>query len=322
MRRSVLFLLLASVFPGCVGGGAPAVPDTPAPAVAAATAAATAAAAEKPRLSPSGYVEIWPGTLPVVLSAPHGGEAKPAGIPDRTRGTMTRDGYVRSLAYATREAFRRRYGEPPQLVVCLLSRRKVDCNREIAEGAQGNPAAEAVWREYHAALDEAERAVLARHPHGLYFDLHSHGHAEPRVELGYGLTAADLARPAAELNDPALARRSTVRLLAEASPDTFADLMGGPRSLGALLEQRGIPATPSPKRPLKAGVAYFSGGYDVRTHGSSDGRGLDAVQLETPLSVRRTAEVRDAFGRAVADAASEYLLLHYRMKLGAGAPPP
>jgi hypothetical protein len=279
-----------------------------------------ASAEDKPQLSPSGYVEIWPGTLPVVLSAPHGGTEKPTDIPDRPYGQKNLDGFTRPLAYAVRESFIKKYGEAPPLVVCLLARRKVDCNREIGEGAQGNAKAEKVWHEFQDGIKAAEKLVLEKNPHGLYLDIHAQGNPGSRVELGYAMTAEELGWPDEKLNAPEVAQRSTVRLLDEVSPTTFAELMRGPLSFGAMLEQRGVPATPSPQRPLKAGMAFFSGGYNVRAHGSADGKGLDGIQLETPITVRRTEEQRAHFAQAVVDAAEEYLLKHRGMRLGGEKP--
>ena len=278
----------------------------------------TKAPQEKPMLSPSGYVEVWPGTLPVVLSAPHGGTEKPADIPDRTSGKTNLDSYTRPLSYAVRDAFTRKFGQAPPLVVCLLSRRKVDCNRDIAEAAQGNPIAEKVWHEFQDAIIAAEKSALRKNDHGLYFDIHAQGNPGARVELGYAMTSEELNWTDAQLNAPDVAKRSTVRLLDEASPTTFAELMRGPISFGAMLQRRGIAATPSPQLPVKPGIPYFNGGYNVRTHGSADGKGLDGIQLETPITVRRTEEQRADFAQAVVGASEEYLLKHRGMKLGGG----
>ena len=123
--------------------------------------------AETPRVSASGFIRHWPGELPIVLSVPHDGAAKPADIPDRTSGVTVRDSYATALGHALRDALRTRFGQAPQLVVCELSRKKVDCNREIGEGAAGQPQAEQVWREYHACVDAAEAAVLANQAAGI-----------------------------------------------------------------------------------------------------------------------------------------------------------
>ena len=270
---------------------------------------------ENARLSASGYVEIWPGTLPVVLSAPHGGTEKPPEVPDRAYGKGTLDANTRPLAYAIREAFSRRFGAAPPLVVCLMARRKVDCNREIREAAQGNAIAERVWHEFQDAITAAEAEVLQKHAHGIYFDIHGHGHPSARVELGYGLNAEELSWPDIKLNAPEVAAHSTVRLLDAASPSTFAELVRGPQSFGAMLEQRGIRAVPSPVNALKAGELFFGGGYNVQTHGSGDGKGLDAIQIEAPEILRRTPEAREALARAIVDATAEYVEKHRGVKL-------
>ncbi len=98
--------------------------------------------AEAARVSRSGYIRHWPGELPIVLTVPHDGAAKPADIPDRTRGVTVRDSYSAALGHALRDALRERCGAAPQLIICELSRKKVDCNREIGEGAAGQPKAE------------------------------------------------------------------------------------------------------------------------------------------------------------------------------------
>ena len=37
-------------------------------------------------LAQTGYIDCFPGTLNIILAAPHGGELTPASIPDRTAG--------------------------------------------------------------------------------------------------------------------------------------------------------------------------------------------------------------------------------------------
>jgi hypothetical protein len=179
--------------------------------------------AEVARISASGFIRHWPGELPVVLSVPHDGAAKPADIPDRPRGVTVRDSYAAALGHALRDALRERCGAAPQLIICELSRKKVDCNREIGEGAAGQPKAEQVWREYHASIDEAEAAVLARSKHGLYLDIHSHGHPKPRIEIGYLLKASELRLSDERLDaDKSVAARSSIRWLSQRTPNSSA----------------------------------------------------------------------------------------------------
>lgn len=268
------------------------------------------------RSSSSGYIRYWPGDLPVVISAPHGGKKKPDDIPNRTYGVTVLDGYSAELATAMRDAMRERFGKAPHLIICELARTKVDCNREIVEGSQGNAKSMQVWQEYHALIDEAEKAVLAKEPHGMYLDIHSHGHPKKRIEIGYLLKNEDLQLTDAQLDaDPQLALRTSIRGLDQLSPASFSELVRGPTSLGGLLESRGIPAVPSPGAVLEKTDSYFNGAFDVTAHGSRDKAQLDGAQLETPLQVRDTAEHRSATAKALAESLDVYFKKHFGMTL-------
>ncbi len=268
------------------------------------------------RASESGYVRHWPGELPVVLSVPHDGALRPEGIPDRKYGVTVRDSHAAAMATAMRDALREKFGRAPHLVVCELSRRKVDCNRDIKEGAQGDPAAEKVWKEYHAVIDAAERDVLARTPHGLYLDVHSHGHPKKRMELGYLLTAEDLRQPDGRLDeDPGFRKKSSIRWLGERTEAAFSELVRGRTSMGGLLEERGVAAVPSPQQRPEPGEPYFNGAFDIAAHGSRDKAQLDGIQFEIPGVMRDTPERRAATAKAVADAVDVYFRTHFRTDL-------
>ena len=285
-------------------------------ALVAPVAPAAEPAAEIPRVSASGFIRHWPGELPIVLSVPHDGAAKPADIPDRTSGVTVRDSYAAALGHALRDALRARFGKAPQLVVCELSRKKVDCNREIGEGAGGQPKAEQVWREYHAFVDEAEAAVLARSKHGLYLDLHSHGHPKPRIEIGYLLKGSEVRLPDERLDkDPAVAARSSSRWLSQRTPAKFSELLRGETSLGGLFAARGVAAVPSPREVLLPEDPYFNGAYDIEAHGSRDKSQLDAAQLEVPGPMRDTPAHRAATAKAIAESLEAYFVRHFGTKL-------
>lgn len=272
--------------------------------------------AEAVRVSASGFIRHWPGELPIVLSVPHDGAAKPADIPDRTRGVTVRDSYAAALAHALRDALRERCGAAPQLIFCELSRKKVDCNREIGEGAAGQPKAEQVWREYHAAIDEAEAAVLARSKHGLYLDIHSHGHPKPRIEIGYLLKASELRLSDERLDsDKSVAARSSIRWLSQRTPAKFSELLRGETSLGGLFAARGVAAVPSPREVLLLDDPYFNGAYDIEAHGSRDKSQLDAAQLEVPGPMRDTPAHRAATAKAIAESVEDYFVRHFGTKL-------
>ena len=300
--RFFLLLLIVGFTSACAN-------STPAPA----------AKSEASTLTPSGYVRQWPGTLPIVLSVPHDGGLNPADIPDRSSGNYfvtVRDSNARELAEAIRTALLQKFGKAPSLIVCELSRKKVDCNRELAEGATPHSASEKVWQEYHAAIDQASQNVLAHSPHGLYLDIHSHGHALKRIEIGYLLKPDEIRLNDAELNQPKSVREhSSIRELSHLTPSSFAELLRGPQSLGGLLEARGIPAIPSPQQKLNAEDPYFNGAYDVLAHGSRDRPQLDGAQLEVPQPLRDTPEHRTKTAEALADALDVFFKQHYHIDL-------
>jgi hypothetical protein len=262
------------------------------------------------------YIELTAGSLPLVLSAPHGGALTPAELPDRTSGETVTDTNTLELALAIAAAFEERTGKRPHLVLCQLERTKLDANRDIGEAAQGNPLAEVAWREWHGFLTAARAAVEEGGP-GLYIDLHGHGHAILRLELGYLLTASELALSDAQLNSPALTSRSSIRALATRSPAGLAGLLRGPSSLGALLEARGYAAVPSASQPAPGSSdPYFSGGYDTGRHGSRTDGMVDAIQIEAHrVGVRDTESNRAAFANALVQVLQDYLRAHYGREL-------
>jgi hypothetical protein len=205
-------------------------------------------------------------------------------------------------------------GRQPSLVVCRLKRVKLDVNREITEGAQGNPYAQQAWNEYHAFLDAARVIAAGLHGRALVVDLHGHSHPKARVEAGYLLGADDLDRSNADLDGSAAAQRSSIRTLAAESGLRFSEVLRGRASLGGLLERAGYPSVPAPGVPSPGLDPYFEGGYITRRHGSIDGGLASAIQIETPhLGVRDTPAARERFAASLAEALVTYVSTHLRL---------
>src|SRR5688572_2077659 len=119
----------------------------------------------------SNYIEYIAGELPMIFSEPHGGALNPAEIPDRTYGTFATDSNVEDLVRKLRTEFGNRFGLLPHSVMCRLDRQKIDCNREIVEGAQGDPEAEIAWNEFHDFIGAGVTNVTERHGRGFYIDI-------------------------------------------------------------------------------------------------------------------------------------------------------
>lgn len=257
------------------------------------------------------FVEYTAGELPIVISVPHGGALTPAGIPDRTNGTTVTDSNTIDLGRAIVDALVARTGRAPHLVLCHLRRSKLDANRDVAEAAQGNPDAVRAWNEYHGFVDQAARAVVARSGLGIYVDLHGHGHPIARLELGYLLSSTTLGLPDTALNSGASASQSSLRLLMPRTPATFAEVLRGPSSLGALLTPF-TASVPSPANPSPGDDPYFDGGYSTQRHTAV----LPGLQIESHFTgIRDTAANRTAFAAALAAALAAFLSTHLQLAI-------
>lgn len=263
-----------------------------------------------------GYVEYQPGTLPIIITAPHGGTKGPTSIPDRLEGVTGSDVYTEDLARTIAAEFKRRTGQHVHLVINLLLRRKLDPNREITEAAQGSPEAETAWKNYHDQIDRAKAAALKQYGFAFLVDVHGHGHAIPRLELGYALDAAALNVEDVALDSPELAARTTLNDLAARTQEPFSKILRGPGSLGDLFQQHGFRAVPSPQEPQPGRNLFFAGGYTVRRHAAwPASRGVDGVQIECNRGARETPKARAALAAAVFDVLNTFLAEHYACQL-------
>ncbi|MDP1580533.1 MAG: hypothetical protein Q8M02_09660 [Candidatus Didemnitutus sp.] len=263
------------------------------------------------------HVEYQAGSLPIIFTAPHGGKLTPRTIPDRTSGVTMSDAFTQELARAVNAEFQRRAKQPPHVIISLLHRKKLDPNREIKEAAQGSPVAERAWVQFHESIKESIRVSLLTHGFAFIIDLHGHGHAIPRLELGYGIDGAFFNQTDAELDAAIRDTRSTLNELARRS-DSFAKIIRGPRSLGGLFETAGFRAVPGTRDPGPGNFPYFNGGYIVRTY-AGKGRGVDGLQIEAPRAgVRETEETRAKFATALFDSLAAFLAEHYSFDLITG----
>jgi hypothetical protein len=285
------------------------------------TAQAVTAASGATYLGRESYTEYHPGTLPLVLTAPHGGSLRPVEIPDRGWGTTAQDRNTKELTLAIRDALHARTGAYPHVIISNLHRIKLDPNREIVEAAQGNPDAERAWWEFQIFAEEAGNLVEEGFGEGLHLDIHGHGHEIDRLEIGYLLSRADLLEPDENLSNAVYVNKSSVKALAEKPGNDLASLVRGPWSLGTLLEDRLVPAVPSSSQPNPGQDDYFTGGYNTERHGSRDGRAISAIQIEHHFpGLRDDPGNRERYAEALVDALLVYFRTHFGFEL-APVPP-
>lgn len=281
-----------------------------------------------PEYGSHGLVCRYPGNCRLVVSVPHGGEMKPPFVEDRRRPasgqarekpvagdpdedtasriTTAADIYTQEMALVLVREYCRLTGCRPHLVMCNLHRSKLDPNRPLHTAAE-DPLGQQVYAEYHSFL-EAARAEVGR---GLVLDLHGQNHQQNSIELGYlykrvELNAADYSQTVP----------SVASLLAstQLSPR---ELLTGSRSLGALLEEAGYRAVPSPRQECPGEERYYKGGHITQTHGSSTGGQVDAIQMEVPAEIRHEGgeTYRTAFSKDLARVMAAFMELHYTDRL-------
>jgi hypothetical protein len=166
--------------------------------------------------------------------------------------------------------------------------------------------------------------VLKQTGKGLLIDLHGHGHAIQRLELGYLLSGSNLRSGNNYLNSTAAIEKSSIRYLALNNKQNIphAALLNGQESLGGFFETERYPAVPGPADLApRSGEDYFSGGYNTERHGSVDSGYIDAIQLECNFSGVRDNEISlRFFAEATANALLKYLKTHYFGKDGLFCP--
>ena len=130
--------------------------------------------------SPADLVHIQRGTLPIILTAPHGGQAAIPGATIRStenkgkdawRFNTGRDPETDKLARGIAAEIKAVTGRDVYLVIARFDRKYLDVNRPL-EIAFDQPAARPVYEYYHSAIRGFVDEVRANHPNGLLIDVH------------------------------------------------------------------------------------------------------------------------------------------------------
>ncbi|MBO6534349.1 MAG: putative metal-binding motif-containing protein, partial [Muricauda sp.] len=266
----------------------------------------------------TGYIEYIAGNYPLIISVPHGGYLEPVEIAYRNCNgcVYTRDSFTQEIGRSITQYFFEHTGHYPHVIINLLDRSKLDTNRPIGEGADGDPIGEQAWNNYQNYIEVAKTKITQDFGRGLFIDLHGHGHPIQRIELGYILTPDDLQQSDPTLNTPFYINRNSTKNLINNNPLNLmhSELVRGPFSFGALIDNKGYPAVPSPADPFpNDNEPYFNGGFNVFEHGAHFSNTMDAFQIECDQDIRINGgeTVREQFSQACAIAIKEYLSLHY-----------
>ncbi len=120
------------------------------------------------------YVECRPGSVPFILSCPHGGFLKPNNIPDKLVGTQLADKNKYLITKRILQVLRK-FDIKPYYILSKIHRSKVDFNRPArAHGAFNHNSAEAkeIHYFYHQTLEDFYNECISVYDKCLVIDLH------------------------------------------------------------------------------------------------------------------------------------------------------
>jgi N-formylglutamate amidohydrolase len=236
-------------------------------------------------------VTVRTGTLPIIVSAPHGGRKAIPGVKERkgngvTQFVTVRDEYTAELAEKLAAALEKTVGGKPYVVIARFERKYIDVNRP-AKDAYESDSAKPYYDTYHAAMRHACKDVQDKWRGGLLLDIHGQA-----AETGTIFRGTNAGKTVTHLTDrfgkPALT---------------------GPKSVLGVLAKKGYLINPTNDSTDKED-RRFGGGYTVQTYGSKDGGTIDAIQFELGLKLRQPKNA-DQTAKDIADAvavfAKEYL---------------
>jgi len=236
-------------------------------------------AARAKDLAPADLVVTREGTLPIIITAPHGGsEAIPGAAPRNTVGkpgggtgfvTVT-DLNTDRLALGIAAEIKALTGKEPYLVVAKFQRKYADPNRPPEVGVD-SPAARPYYDYYHQAVRRFIDEIRSKYPAGLLIDVHG------------------------QKKDPNVVMRGTQngRTVARLLERAGVGAVTGANGIFGELAANGFNVSPANDVP-PAGTTEnrgYDGGYTVGTYGSGAPDGIDAVQMEFGTKYRLNGAV-------------------------------
>jgi N-formylglutamate amidohydrolase len=235
-------------------------------------------------LKPEDFLTVQKGTLPIIISTPHGGTKPVPDVPERVGKGLTnfytiRDEWTIELTEKFVAELEKVLDGKPWVVIARFERKYLDVNRSPAEGYESEKA-KPYYDAYHNALADACKAVKSKFGRGLLLDIH-----------GNAVHPNAICRGTLNLKTVALLKER------EGMP-----AVRGKNSVLGRMEKLGYKVLPSGDSDEKTREEpRYSGGHIVSTHGSHTSAGIDAMQLEFGTAYREKGKYATT-ARDLADA--------------------
>lgn len=125
------------------------------------------------------YIEFEKGTLPLIISVPHGGELECDMIPKRSTGVLGIDKgtveFAKDLIKLINMKFKKQTSELkfPSYIISNVRRSKIDMNRDNTEAYnQTSILAREIYHFYHNTIQKLIHNNLESYGHSLLIDIH------------------------------------------------------------------------------------------------------------------------------------------------------
>lgn len=225
------------------------------------------------------------GTMPAIITCPHGGDEQPPGVgsertgaglpPDCKFKTIT-DRFTRTITRGLAQIMFDIFAEAPYVVFANFDRKYIDANRSAAcafEDLDAQP----FYDEYHNTIREfVDEIRVSNGGLGLLFDIHgTDGVPGDPAKVYLGTLNGDAVSSLLSRDPRAMARK---------------------RSLPGLLKEGYDVSSEIPET--------FPGDFTLETYGSLNSNGLDAIQIEIESELRTVETTREVFIEDLAHAIS------------------
>src|SRR6185369_14135457 len=130
------------------------------------------------------FVTSQAGSLPIVITVPHGGSQAPPNVSLRTTGNTSGDSATDLIAEELVSELESLLGAPPYLVMAEFDRKFIDANRDTDEAFE-DPDAAPFYEAYHDKIRSFVDEVRDRFPYGaVLIDLHGQSREPGKICRG------------------------------------------------------------------------------------------------------------------------------------------